>query len=894
MRGLWLLALVATVGVGAAPLRLYVSPKGNDEANGLRATASRTDGPFLTVARARDEIRRLRKAETLPAAGAIVQLAPGAYYLAESITMDSQDGGTAAGPIVYQAEKAGTARLSGGVPVTAFGQVTDKMTRARLDAGAQDHVMVADLGAAGVVDFGEPCPNGMGCEVFFETQPMPLARWPNDKFAYVAGISEKKQFKSHGRVGSKDPTFTYEGDRPSRWQGETEGWLNGFWFWDWAEGANPIVNVDPAKRQITLGGKPHSYGIRPKQWYYALNLLCELDRPGEWMIDRTQGKLYFWPPRKPKGDRVVVSRLLSALSLENVSHVRFRGLVFEAVRNHTAVVKGGQDVRFEACTFRNTGMRAVVVTGGKKHAVVGCDIYDTGNGAVSLGGGDRATLAPSEHVLENTWIRRYGRLKRSFCTAVSLSGVGQTARRNLIHDAPYIALWFSGNDHLVEGNEIHSVCYEANDSGAIYAGRDWSACGTVIRHNYVHDVTGFKGRGCNGIYLDDMFSGTLIEGNVIVRVPRAFLIGGGRNNHIHNNIMADCKNGMHIDARALGWAKASVAGVMTTRLKSVPYTSPLWRERYPWLAKTLDDEPGVPKGNVVERNISWNSKFDRIHGKAKEFGTIRDNLTDDDPRFRNAKKDDYRLRKDSPAWALGFKPIPWDRIGVYRDPARATWPVRHKVRPIDAPPKAEARKKPVAGPPPVLKASQRTTPIAVDGIIKPEEWSGLSTVLDQGLGRSPTGLPSKAWVRWDKDALWIAIDSPVGTAAPITKEARWALDAVEVAIRNPAAKGNPIVVLRGFPAGTFLSSTEAGATAAQAKQASQGVAFAATIPVPGRWQCEWKIPFASLGLAPGKGKRIPFNMTVRKNAAKLWVMWSGTLDLATWDLQNGGLLELAN
>jgi hypothetical protein len=47
-----------------------------------------------------------------------------------------------------------------------------------------------------------------------------------------------------------------------------------------------------------------------------------------------------------------------------------------------------------------------------------------------------------------------------------------------------------------------------------------------------------------------------------------------------------------------------------------------------------------------------------------------------DPRFVNARRDDYRLRPDSPAWALGFKPIPVERIGPYRDPLRATWPIR--------------------------------------------------------------------------------------------------------------------------------------------------------------------------------------------------------------------------
>ena len=32
--------------------------------------------------------------------------------------------------------------------------------------------------------------------------------------------------------------------------------------------------------------------------------------------------------------------------------------------------------------------------------------------------------------------------------------------------------------------------------------------GTVIRHNYLHDISGFEGRGCVGVYLDDMFCGT--------------------------------------------------------------------------------------------------------------------------------------------------------------------------------------------------------------------------------------------------------------------------------------------------------------------------------------------------------------------------------------------------
>ena len=50
--------------------------------------------------------------------------------------------------------------------------------------------------------------------------------------------------------------------------------------------------------------------------------------------------------------------------------------------------------------------------------------------------------------------------------------------------------------------------------------------------------------------------------------------------------------------------------------------------------------------------------------------------------------DDYRLRPGSPAFELGFQPIPVENIGPYRDELRATWPIveaaglrEHPVRP---------------------------------------------------------------------------------------------------------------------------------------------------------------------------------------------------------------------
>ena len=46
-----------------------------------------------------------------------------------------------------------------------------------------------------------------------------------------------------------------------------------------------------------------------------------------------------------------------------------------------------------------------------------------------------------------------------------------------------------------------------------------------------------------------------------------------------------------------------------------------------------------------------------------------------DPLFADATHDDYRLKPESPALKVGFKPIPVEKIGLYASPDRVTWPV---------------------------------------------------------------------------------------------------------------------------------------------------------------------------------------------------------------------------
>jgi hypothetical protein len=669
---------VACSAARAEGLTLHVAPNGNDGWSGRVAAPKSGDGPFRTLARARDEIRKIKKSGTLPAGGMVVELRGGSYELAVTLELSADDSGTATAPIEWRARCGEEVRISGGVRIGNFRSVTDAAVLKRLDASARGKVLQADLRAAGVKDLGQVTGDNR-LELFYQDKPMILARWPNAGFVNIVDLVGGKTVDVRGTVGDAIGKFTYKGDRPNRWIGEKDVWLHGYWFWDWSDQREQIESIDTARRVISLVPPYHNYGYRKGQWYYAFNLLPELDTPGEWYLDRSSGTLYFWPPAPLEQGKAVASAIPTLVSMNKVSHVNLRGLILEACRDTAVVARDVAHVQIVGCTIRNTGSWGISLSGSSS-GVLGCDICDTGNGGVSLSGGDRKTLSPAALVADNNHIHHYGRWNPMYQSAIYLNGVGNRATHNLIHDAPHMAILFGGNEHLIEFNEIHDVCRESNDAGAIYGGRDWTMRGTRIRYNYFHDISGFQGHGCVGVYLDDQFSGTEIRGNLFYKVTRAAMIGGGRDCTIVNNVFVDCTPATHVDARGLNWAAFS-RDTMEKSLAAVPYQNALWASRYPKLVPILDQNPMAPVGNLIARNICVRGRWGDFEAAAKPMVTFQDNLLDQDPRFVDADHQNFQLKDDSPAYKLGFQRIPLEKIGLYRSPQRGSCPVRQAVRP---------------------------------------------------------------------------------------------------------------------------------------------------------------------------------------------------------------------
>lgn len=608
---------------GSGVFKLYVSPAGND---GNPGTA---EAPFASLEAARDAVRRLKTSAGLPQGGVIVWVAGGTYPRTTTFELSEEDSGTAQSPIAYRALGKTPARMLGGRSIGEFHPVSDPEVLARLCPDAQCKVLEADLKAQGISDFGQLKSRGFsrpvvpaGLELFFKGIPMPLARWPNVDFTTISAIPLAASTDDGwgSAVGKIEGGFYYGGERPRHWQWQPEAdiWIHGYWCRDWANTCERIDSLDRATGLIRTAAPHAIYGFRAGQRFFFLNVLEELDQPGEWYLDRKKGMLYFWPPASLRGADILVALMETPLvRMRDVSHVALIGLEFEAGREHGVQIEGGRSVLLAGCMLRNLGNYAVVIEGGENHTVRSCEISGTGDGGVKITGGDRPSLTPCSHAVLNCHIHHFSRWSKCYCPAILASGVGMRLAHNRIHDAPHTAILFGGNDFLIEHNEIYNVCMETGDAGAIYTGRDYTFRGNVVQYNFIHHMSGV-GIGTMGIYNDDCVSGTRMHGNVFYRASRAALLGGGRDHRVTNNLFVDCKPAIEFDARGLDphpiWQKM-VNVTMKESLEKVNYLKPPFVTRYPELRdleKYIQEQKGVPPENCRVELFGAMSGSERI------------------------------------------------------------------------------------------------------------------------------------------------------------------------------------------------------------------------------------------------------------------------------------------
>ena len=659
---------------------IYVSGSGSDAGDGSLSS------PFRSPEKAQETAR------SIP--GSTVRFLDGNYRTI--LSFDERDNG-----LTYRAEEG--VLLTGGITIDPDKlQPVENLVRSRFAPQAAPHIRVIDLADFGILreELGEVCPIGSyhtanryddapvgeNLEVFSGGRRMLPARYPNGEYLKIDAVldnGEVNEFPSqnywHDNKNIRNPrggTYIIDcqtNERAKTWQNPETAWVFGYFYWDWADSSSP-VSINTKNRAISPRFVS-SFGCRPGALYYFYNILEELDAPGEYFLDRENLLLYVYPYHEE--DIIEISLTVNPLiKAENVENLTLDGFTITSSRTH-AVVLTGNNCTLRNLTVRNVAGHGIIVTG-SGNLVTGCEITRTGRGGICLNGGDRTTLIPASNRAENNYIHHFSEIYQTYQPGIQLNGVGNICSHNEICFSPHMAIGYSGNCHLIEYNDIHDVVLHSSDAGAIYAGYDWCAHGTVIRYNRLRDI-GANGFSPDGIYWDDGHSGQTAYGNILINVKKnSFLIGGGRDNVVRNNlIFGDTRAAIAYDDRNRdgfvngGWAAQATNhpdAPHWVKLRAIPYTNVYWQEKFPQLSRlktdlsTDPDDPDFPinpAGSEITGNIIIADSIGNIAPSVYRYSKVEDNHV-------YARPEDIGLDTETCTFSgqpEGFPRIPADEIG---------------------------------------------------------------------------------------------------------------------------------------------------------------------------------------------------------------------------------------
>ena len=661
----------------------FVATDGSDNWSGRLPSpnADKTDGPFASLTTARDTIRRLKASLN---ADITVYVRGGTYYLAEPLTLTAEDSGTTEHPIVYIAYPGETPVLSGGRPIKGWQKGEDEIWTAHIPEVATGKWYFRQLRVGDERQIRARYPN-------FEKENPYTGGW-----LFIA--------KSEAPVSQTEFRFN-DGDLKP-WPKSPAPEIHIFPAWGWVNAILQVESIDYETHTVSVTGGNCQQELRPGNRYYVSNLYEELDMPGEWYLGREDGILYYWPKDEgftqdeivaPALDRII-DFIGDAASDACVSNITISGFTITDTIYSPAIpslytpqdaaiwLRDAQNCVIDGNRFINVGGYGVCLTGrSKTNRIIRNEVASAGQGGVlvlgsssdpaSASGDYSAANQPMDNLIAGNHIHDSGIIYKHVAGVYVPLGSSNRIAHNLIHHMPRygISLKTGSHNNLVEYNEIHHVNLETNDTGGIETlGRDKVLTGNIIRYNLIYDIIGLGTTPDGniitphytwGIYLDDYSSGTIIFGNLVYRnVLGGVHVHGGKENVIENNILIDGTTSQvqYNNIQNFMENNRFVRNIVYyANPDAVLFKSGGWNDRVvlesDWNIFCHVDSDDLTSH---KRQVTPEGTF----AQWREAGYDRNSRTTD-PIFVNSADDDYRLKPESPAFKLGFKPMPLDKIG---------------------------------------------------------------------------------------------------------------------------------------------------------------------------------------------------------------------------------------
>lgn len=184
-------------------------------------------------------------------------------------------------------------------------------------------------------------------------------------------------------------------------------------------------------------------GIRPQSRWVALDLLSEVDQPGEWWVNRSNGTLYFLPPAPLSdttgGPAVFVSVAENVIAADGVSNVHMHNLRLLHARGTGVVFRNATGVILSGCEVALHGTAGLVIDG-RRNSVRNSSIHSVGCGGLQLTGGSMRQLLRGDNEAVGNVIQRHSRWARARSPGIFWAGVGNRFMSNHIIDTPDMAI----------------------------------------------------------------------------------------------------------------------------------------------------------------------------------------------------------------------------------------------------------------------------------------------------------------------------------------------------------------------------------------------------------------------------------------------------------------------
>jgi len=625
---------------GQGTVEFYVAPDGSDSADGSAANPFKT--PSLAISRLKEAML------SHPGTEGKLLLKGGEYLLEDEIVFDGEN---ISAPITISSADGAEVCLRGDRPVTGWKKYKGSIYR-------------ANLASCGIKDLGAPVGADNRIDLYRSGKRQVLARWPDKGFIKAEKALGQTVIPSPSWVdhkGTVEGIISYCEDRVNRWSKEKDPYAFGYFYWDWAECVNHIADVDPRHKVITFD-KPYSlYGYRNGCRFYGFNLMCELDSPGEYYIDRSNGMIYWYAPEgvNPAKEDFTVSVYNKEymVSIRNANGAGIKGINLRGGRQGAVSITAGQGNTISDCIMSCFGNVAVRITEGRGHSIDRCTLQELGYGGIVATGGDRKTLEPSGMSVTNTVVEHFSLFKRTYEPAINFTGAGMYIAHNRFEDSSSSALRLEGNDVTVEYNQFFNLVNESDDQGGVDVYYDYSYRRLVFRYNHFRDITGGETLcGAAGIRFDDLISGHIVYGNVFENCGGtqfgAVQIHGGKDNWVTNNVFYNCLYAISCTTWPLEHWKNQFKGQLD-KCEKVDCFGPLYRLRYPELNQPVNEN--LNRNYSVDNLVVNVKQLYRNGGSLCESGNTHIEASD--------KPLSYYLNP-SVLETYGLKEIPFDKIGV--------------------------------------------------------------------------------------------------------------------------------------------------------------------------------------------------------------------------------------